>query len=126
MDTITAPQITRLPDSSLGLEAVRQAVCALIEEYAHNGAAGPEVALEPVLDPVNDHYLLVEVGWRQNRRVYQSLIHLDIIDGKVWIQRNETDQPIARELMEAGIPRECIVLGLQRPDRRQFTDYAAA
>ncbi len=49
-----------------------------------------------------------------------------MIDGKVWIQKNETDQPIARELEQAGIPREAIVLGLQRPDRRLFTDYAAA
>lgn len=110
----------------IGSENYCRIVARLVEDYARLTPAAPGIVLESILDVANDHYLLVEVGWRQNRRVYQSLIHLDIIDGKVWIQRNETDQPIARELMEAGIPRECIVLGLQRPDRRQFTDYAAA
>ncbi len=48
------------------------------------------------------------------------------MDGKVWIQRDGTQEGIALELEEAGIPKEAIVLGFKRPELRPYTDYAAA
>ena len=51
------------------------------------------------------------------------MIHIDIIDGQVWIQANNTDRLIAEELVAAGIPAESIVLGLQPPDVRPHTAY---
>jgi hypothetical protein len=51
---------------------------------------------------------------------------LDIIDGKVWIQHDGTNRPVADELLAAGIPRDDIVLGFQPPDLRKFTDFAKA
>ena len=30
-------------------------------------------------------YLLVETGWQDNYRIYGNVLHLDIINGKVWI-----------------------------------------
>jgi len=51
------------------------------------------------------------------------VIHIDIIDGQVWIQANNTDRLIAEELVAAGVPVESIVLGLQPPDVRPYTAY---
>jgi hypothetical protein len=50
-------------------------------------------------------------------------MHIDIIDGQVWIQANNTDRLIAEELVAAGIPPEAIVLGLQPPEVRRYTAY---
>jgi hypothetical protein len=47
-------------------------------------------------------------------------------DGKIWLQQNLTDQNPAEDLVEMGIPREDIVLGLQPPYKRQYTEYGAA
>jgi len=44
----------------------------------------------------------------------------------IWIQRNGTDDGIAIELEQAGIPKENIVLGFHEPDVRQHTGYAVA
>jgi hypothetical protein len=56
--------------------------------------------------------------------VHGSVIHLDIIDGKVWLQYDGTTRPVADELMAAGIPREDIVLGFHPADVRPLTKFA--
>jgi XisI protein len=58
----------------------------------------------------------------KQRRSYNCVIHnIDIIDGQVWIQANNTDRLMAEELVAAGIPVKSIVLGLQPPDVRPYT-----
>ena len=57
---------------------------------------------------------------------YPRLIHLDIIDGKIWIQRDGTEHGIATDLLEAGVPKEHIVLGFKSPEMRQYTEFAVA
>jgi XisI protein len=73
-----------------------------------------------------DHYQLVSLSWQGHRRFYDVLIHLDIKDGKVWIQRNDTDRLIAQDLMALGVAREDIVLGLQPAYARADTEYSVA
>jgi hypothetical protein len=58
------------------------------------------------------------------RRVHGSVIHLDIRDGKVWIQYDGTNRPVADALLEEGIPREDIVLGFHPAYVRKYTDFA--
>jgi hypothetical protein len=53
-------------------------------------------------------------------------MHLDIKDGKIWIQRNMTEMDIAAELVEKGVAREDIVLGLHPPYKRPYTGYGVA
>ena len=79
-----------------------------------------------MFDREHDRYLLVNVGWDEGKRVHGSLVHIDIIDGKVWIQRDGTEEGVAQELVRAGIPKERIVLGFRPPELRPHTGYAAA
>jgi hypothetical protein len=95
-------------------------------EYAHG-----DFHNLPVFDCEHDHYLIMSQGWdsghhTKGKRVHGCLLHVDLIDGKVWIQRDGTEDGIAKELLEAGIPRDRIVLGFHPPEVRPFTDYAAA
>lgn len=78
---------------------------------------------ELIIDQKNDHYLLLSIGWINQARIHDCVIHIDIIQGQVWIQANNTDQLIAQELVKMGIEKNDIVLGLQPPEVRQFTDY---
>ncbi len=84
------------------------------------------IRTEAVFDRSNDRYLLVNVGWDRGRRVHGSLVHIDIIDGKIWIQRDGTEDGIANELVSAGIPRDHIVLGFRPAEVRPFTEFAVA
>jgi XisI protein len=104
----------------------RQIVRRVIADYASTKPAYGEIQTETVIDEERDHYEVVHVGWQGHRRVHGSVIHLDIIDGKVWVQYDGTDRPVAEELVAAGIPREDIVLGFHPAHLRQHTGYAVS
>ena len=51
------------------------------------------------------------MGWSNKRRVYRCVIHIDIKDGKIWIQHDGTEGCVASELLVQGIDKQDIVLG---------------
>jgi hypothetical protein len=106
------------------LERYRKIIRKIILEYASYKPSRGDVKTEAIIDEENDHYELIHVGWVNDRRVHGSVIHLDIIDGKIWIQHDGTSWPVADALLEAGITKEEIVLGFQPPHLRQYTDFA--
>jgi XisI protein len=55
-----------------------------------------------------------------------SVVSLEIIDGKVWLQADNTDLRKAKRLEKAGIPKSDIVLGFQPLGVRSYTEYALA
>ena len=102
----------------------RQIVQQLLQGYAAIGNLDPEVETQIVFDTERDHYQLVNVGWKNRRRIYGCFLHIDIKDGKVWLQHNGTEYEVAEELAKLGIPKYDIVIGFHSPFKRQFTDYA--
>ena len=61
-------------------------------------------------DRENNHFQLIYVGWEGNKRVFGPVMHLDIIDGKIWVQRDDTEDGVTYDLEEAGIPKDKIDL----------------
>jgi hypothetical protein len=101
----------------------REIVRRVVEQYAGQKPSLGEVDSYPLIDAERDHYLAVQNGWVRRNRVHGAFVHVDIKDGKVWVQYDGTDRPVAEELERAGIPREDIVLGFQPADVRPFTGY---
>lgn len=108
------------------VDRYRQIVRRVIDEYAEWRPSHGEIASEAIVDAERDHYEVMHVGWDKERRIHGSVIHLDIIDGKVWIQHDGTDRPVAEELLAAGIPREDIVLGFHPARVRHLTGFAVS
>ncbi|MBD1942398.1 XisI protein [Coleofasciculus sp. FACHB-712] len=108
------------------LEHYRECVRKLLTEQATLEERNPDIECQLVVDAEHDHYQLLDVGWEGLKRVYNCFIHLDIKDGKIWIQRNMTEVDIARELVKMGVPKEDIVLGLHPPYKRPYTGYGVA
>lgn len=106
------------------VEEYRGIVRRLIEEYARYKPSHGQIETEAIVDPDRDHYEVMHVGWDGARRVHGSVVHIDIIDGKVWVQYDGTSQPIAEELIAAGIPRDDIVLGFHPAELRSLTNFA--
>jgi hypothetical protein len=105
------------------IEKLRDAVIQLLTEYAQIPTYDSQVEYKTIFDLKSDRYMLISIGWYRDRRVHDCIMHLDIIDGQIWIQANNTDRYIAEELVAAGVPPKSIVLGLQPPEVRQFTAY---
>ena len=82
-----------------------------------------EYEVQTIFDTERDHYQLLRVGWRNNKRDFGCVLHLDIKDDKIWIQHDSTDTGIANQLLEMGVPKEDIVLAFHEPEVRQFTGF---
>ena len=108
------------------LENYRQIIQRVLTRYTQIPYTYGEIESKTLFDRAADRYMLITVGWQGVKRVHGCLIHLDILDGKVWLQRDDTDYQVAKELEQAGIPKKQIVLGFQTPDVRPFTEYAIA
>lgn len=106
------------------LDHYRQVVRQVIEEYASYKPANGQIETEAIIDSEKDHYEVMHVGWDRHRRVHGSVIHIDIIGEKIWIQYDGTSRPVAAELLAAGIPPHDIVLAFHPADMRQHTEFA--
>jgi len=112
------------------MEKVRlfqQAIKEIFEEIANSyrGTTNP-LEIQIIFDLDNHHYQLLMLGWQGDDYIFQCLSHIDIKEGKIWIQWNDTSIPIENKLVKAGIPASEIVLGLKHPDYRQYTDFSIA
>jgi hypothetical protein len=106
--------------------AYRQIIEQTLTDYAKLPYAYGDIQRKTVFNQETDTYLLLSVGWLNHKRIHTCLIHLDIIDGKVWVQRDGTEEGIAADLMRAGIPKEHIVLAFHEPSLRPYTGFAVA
>jgi hypothetical protein len=108
------------------VEQDRGIVKRIVQEYADLLPSFGDVQAETIFDDERGHYLLVYTGWNGERRVPGSAIHVDLRDGKVWVQHDGTKDGIVDELVAAGIPPGRIVLGLHHPGQRRHTEFAVA
>lgn len=108
------------------LSTYREAVERVLSVYTRIPYAHGDLRCEAVFDRAHDRYALITVGWSQGKRVHFALVHVDIIDGKVWIEKDNTEDGVASELVQAGIPKSHIVLAFRPPEVRAHTEYAVA
>lgn len=106
------------------IDDYRQYIKDIITKYGQYKPSYGDVDLQIVFDEQRDHYHLMTVGWNGDRRIRGSILHIDLKDGKIWIQHDGTEVGIANELLAQGIPKEDIVLAFHVPFRRQFTGFA--
>ncbi|MBP0028751.1 XisI protein [Roseofilum sp. Guam] len=97
----------------------------ILESHAKN-CSNRQTEVKLLFDTQRDHYQVMNMGWQELRRVFGCLVYIEIKEGKIWIERDGTEIGIANELVEAGIPKQDIVLAFKAPYRRKFTDFAAS
>lgn len=107
------------------LTEYRRIIRDLIREHAKDRPSTGDVEVESIFDEPNDHYELMYSGWDGQHRIHGSVLHLDIRGGKIWVQHDGTYHGIANDLVEAGIPKDRIVLAFKPPDVRPYTEFAA-
>ena len=110
------------------VEQYRQAIRQLLTTKAtlEQSSSNAKIECQLIFDTEHDHYQLLDIGWENLKRIYNCFIHIDIKDDKIWIQRNMTEANLAQELVEMGVAKEDIVLGLHPPYKRPYTGYGVA
>jgi hypothetical protein len=102
----------------------RELIQKILKEHQKHRAVNASSEAQVICDLKNDHYLLVHVGWQDETPLYGCSIHVDIKDGKFWIHQDFTEDGVAAELLEMGVPKTDIVLAFRSPFMRQFTEFA--
>ena len=112
-------------DRIFNLEQYRQIIIEVLMRQVEVPTIGGDITIVPVFDREHDHYQLLDIGWdASGKRVFQPIVHVDLIDEKVWIQENMTDSDIAKVFVEEGIHPLTIVLGFYSRSQRQLGEYA--
>lgn len=102
-------------------------IIQLLEKYTNfKSNDNTDVETELIADRERNHFLIMNVGWKDKTPVYHTIIHIDIREEKVWVQQDWTDAVIVDELIEMGIPQQDIVLGFLAPYKRPYSGFAAA
>lgn len=104
--------------------AILDFLSSYAKEMYSNDPSGIETQL--VADKENNHYLLLRIGWSNQRHIHLCLFQFDIKKDKIWIQINNSEEMVADELMKRGVPKSKIVLAFHREDMREYTGFAVA
>ena len=110
----------------MAVEQYRQCIRHILEERKKRASMSrnyEEYEVQTIFDEKQDHYQLLYVGWRGNKRDFGCILHLDIKNGKIWIQHDGTEVGIANQLVEMGVPKQDIILAFHEPYIRQFTEF---
>ena len=103
-----------------------QTIQTILTDYHNANLKAESQVLESqlVFDQDRDQYLLLLMGWEDDRRLKSVLIHVRIHQRKIWIEEDWTEEGVATDLLAAGLSRDEIVLGFHPPQVRQYTEFA--
>lgn len=93
-----------------------------------SGGNQPDIKVKRriLADRENNSFQLLAIGWNGMHYIFGPIFHFDIINGKVWMQCNNTEWEAVDYLMENGVERQDIVLGFVEPSARHFSGFAVA
>jgi hypothetical protein len=75
--------------------------------------------VETIFDDDQMRYIVLRLGWDDQRRIHVCLVHIDIQDDMIVIQANNTEAALDDELVALGVPREKICPGILPPNVRE-------
>ncbi|WP_414579678.1 XisI protein [Anabaena sp. CCY 9402-a] len=90
------------------LDNYRHIIKEVLTPYTQIPYSYADIKCQAVFDSENDSYLLITLGWDGVKRIHGCLVHLEIIDSKIWVQRDDTEDGVTYELglAEKVIPRQ--------------------
>jgi XisI protein len=107
------------------LDHYRKSICKFLNKYLEAWQE-KDVETQLIIDSERDHYLLFRVGWEGEKRINYPVFQFDIKNEKIWLQENNTDVEVDKELEEMGISKKEIVVGFHYPSMREYSDFATA
>ena len=110
------------------LNRYRGIIKNLLSDLAKQAQDHPTTGVEALMiaDTEHDQYLLLTLGWAERRRVRHLRVFLRLLNDKIWIEEDLTEDGIATDLLAAGVPKEDIVLAFHAPEMRPYTEFAVA
>ena len=107
------------------LEKYQKILTVFVEEYAKSPFSIQKgLQNHAITDTVHNHFQVITIGWDNESFVYSPVLHFDIINGKIWLQCNNTECEVTDELVIQGVDKQDIVLGFVPPYARAYSGFA--
>ena len=82
----------------------QEIIKSILTETAEYRASIPDGYNSQVLfDDEHERYLVLDIGWNDDQYLHTTPIHVDLIDQKIWIQYDDTEEGIANDFLAAGV-----------------------
>ena len=105
----------------------QQIIKTVLQDHVQYRSTLPDAyTSHPLFDDERGQYLILDLGWNGDQYLHTTPIHISLVDNKIWIQYDDTEEGVATDLMAAGVPKGDIVLGFRHPKIRQHTGFAVA
>ena len=101
-------------------------VAFLREQAKTTKGMNTDIRREIIIDKESNNFQLLHVGWKGHNYQFFIAFHFSIINEKIWLQWNRTEHEVVDYLMEKGVSKNDIVLGLKPPFVREHTGFAVA
>jgi len=98
----------------------------ILLEHSRIKPAHGDITTTVSFDDERANYVLLQSGWNGNSYLHGAIVHISIIDEKIWIQYDGTEEGVATELLEMGVSKSQVVLGFRHPSERQYSGLAVA
>ncbi|MEM1167760.1 MAG: XisI protein [Cyanobacteria bacterium P01_H01_bin.35] len=102
----------------------REIIQQQLQEYTEIPYAYGDLQSRLIISEDRNNFLLITQGWENDVQVHGCLVHIELIGDKIWIHRDGLEDGIALDLVNAGIPKNKIVLGFHPPEVRPYTEFA--
>jgi XisI protein len=102
------------------LEFYQQCVKQLLSQY--ESLKDEDSKIELIFDDERMHYMAVWVGWHEYKRIHQCAVHIDIVGDRIFIECNDTEDPLVAELVEMGVSQDSICLSFIHPKKLEYVE----
>ena len=109
------------------LKNYRQFLHKTVKRHAQFQPANGEIKTHAVCDRETDDYMVVDSGWNEKGcRIYDVVLHFRLQNGIVHVERDNTDAEVVRELLDAGIEKDDIILAYNTLPYQKLNDLITA
>lgn len=91
-----------------------------------NESLGSIGGYQAITDLIHNQFQLIQIGWLREKFHFRVLLHFSIHPetGNIWVQQNNTEIELDKELGALGVPKHHLVLGFRPADLRALSEYA--
>jgi XisI protein len=108
----------------MDMTQIESTIRQIFEDITPPNARLGNLEYQWLFDTERHHYQLLVNGWEGQKRIHGIVVHIEIRDGLVWVQQDNTDYGVVEALVRLGIPKDKIVLGWQSLLMRKHSGYA--
>lgn len=108
------------------LSFFRKVIPMVMQYYVDHPDSLGTIKTTLIISQDQNHFLVIDEGWQRGYRAYGVLVHAEIRNDKIYIQRDGTEEGITDDLLREGVQTTEIVLAFHPPDLRIHTGLAIA